>query len=137
MPSDPPPPPTPPARLPAYCSAMADDENAMDMEGSEKQIFSKDFIIEVLATFPLEYIALGLNLPQGKLVWFLMNRILRVGFLPTYFQELTRWLEDRGTLKNVGMHRTWKLFSAMAMAGHWCGCIFYLVSEREAVWGEK
>jgi len=113
-------------------SAMSEDDNAGADENDAKQIFSRGFVLEILATLPLEYVALGLNLPQGQLVWFMMNRILRVIYLPTYFQDLTRWMEDRGTLKNVGMHRTWKLFSAMAIAGHWCACMFFLISKREA-----
>mmetsp|Transcript_6892 Transcript_6892/g.13730 ORF Transcript_6892/g.13730 Transcript_6892/m.13730 type:complete len:1017 (-) Transcript_6892:11-3061(-) len=112
-------------------SALSEEEGGMDDEGMDKSVLSKGFVIELLATIPLEYLALGLNFSEGEVVWLLMNRILRVTYLFVYFQELTRWLEDRGTLKNVGMHRTWKLFSSMAFAGHWCACIFFLISKWE------
>ena len=51
--------------------------------------------------------------------------------------EITRWLEDRGTIKNVGLHRTWKLFTAMSVAGHWCACVFFYISKTEAQSGSR
>ncbi|GMH89258.1 hypothetical protein TrVE_jg3161 [Triparma verrucosa] len=113
---------------------LEEQEANNDFDEVDHKVFSIGFLIELLATLPLEYVAMTYISEDSseQLVWYLMNRILRISYLPTYFTEITRWLEDRGTMKNPGMHRTWKLFSTMAIAGHWCGCMFFFISKTEA-----
>ena len=121
--------------LASSASTLLEEQEANnDFDEVDHKVFSIGFLIELLATLPLEYVAMTYISEDSseQLVWYLMNRILRISYLPTYFTEITRWLEDRGTMKNPGMHRTWKLFSTMAIAGHWCGCMFFFISKTEA-----
>jgi hypothetical protein len=68
--------------------------------------------------------------------YFLLNRLMRMTYFPEYLGDISKWLEDRGTMKNVGMHRTWKLFATMSLAGHWCACAFFYIALGQAVKGE-
>jgi len=94
--------------------------------------------VSVIATVPLEYCAFSfITSKRNSLNWLLVNRLLRVFFIPVYAQEIAKVLEHRGLLKNLSLHRTWQLFFAMAMAGHWCACVFYFIAENEALEGNE
>ena len=116
-------------------SSFIHESAAVHLDGSgtaEKQVLSFSFLVELLATLPLEYLLLASPRLGRQAVWFMMNRVLRVVYLPIYTTELTRWFEDRRTLTNIGLQRTWKLFSLMAITGHWCACIFFFIAKRQA-----
>ena len=94
-----------------------------------------NIIIHLLATLPFEYASLFL--PDGR-EWpnYLMtNRLLRLIHLPRFLNELSALLARRGYVKNIGFRRTWLLFFTMALAGHLCGSVFYLIGRREAIDG--
>lgn len=93
------------------------------------------FIPSLAACFPLEYITLMNPDDTGGLSNYLMlNRILIIICLPRYIEDLADFLEVHG-LKNIGVQRAWKLFFAMAIAGHWCCCGFFLIAKIEAAKG--
>lgn len=96
--------------------------------------FSLHFLLSILITLPLEYITLMTENKNANM--FLLNRTLRLLYLPSYLSDIARILEVRHVVKNIGLQRTWKLFFTMALAGHWCGCIFFLVARFEAVEGD-
>lgn len=100
--------------------------------GTESQLL----LISIVASIPLEYIAVFL-VDDGTIStnYFLMNRCIRVLYLPAYINDIQKCLELKGVLKNVGLHRTWKLFFTMAIAGHWCGCGFFYIAKTEAAYG--
>ena len=91
---------------------------------------SSNVIASTLMTLPLEYISLILKIKNVNIL--LLNRAFRVLHLPWYLSDIAQFLEDKHIIKNIGLQRTWKLFFAMALAGHWCGCIFFLVARHEA-----
>lgn len=81
-------------------STIIDEQEAAnnDFDEVDHKVFSVGFLVELIATFPLEYVGMTFVAKNSseQLVWYLMNRILRISYLPTYFTEMTRWLEDRG-----------------------------------------
>jgi len=108
-------------------------ENAAPWWGTESQLL----LLSIVASVPLEYIVLFLvDSRTNSTNYFLMNRFIRVLYLPAYINDISKCLELKGVLKNVGLHRTWKLFFTMAIAGHWCGCGFFYIAKEEAMNGE-
>lgn len=94
-------------------------------------------IILFLSTLPLEYASLFL---VGGTEWpnnLMLNRLLYLIHLPRYLNGLSALLARRGYIKNIGFRRTWLLFFTMALAGHLCGSIFYLIGRRQAMHGVK
>lgn len=89
----------------------------------------------VLATLPFEYVALFI--PDVNVNYFMLNRMIVAFFLPGYAHDVSKILERRGLVKNISVHRAWKLFCAMALAGHWCGCVFFFVAKGEAHQGNE
>lgn len=90
-------------------------------------------IISILSSLPFEYVTLALSRKRTLANYFLMNRILRVFFLPNYVEDCSVLLENKGILRNIGMQRAWKLFFVMALAGHWCCCGFFIVAKMEMI----
>jgi hypothetical protein len=88
-----------------------------------------------VAIAPIEYVARAVNLRQHSM--FLVNRIGLLFFLPSCIMGIAKELEKRRILTNIGLQRTWQLFFLMALAGHWCGCIFFGVAKREALVGNE
>ena len=92
-----------------------------------------------VSTFPLEYLPLlfssGGDSSSATGTFFLMNRLLRGLSLPKYLRNLSTVLGRRGYLTNIGVQRTWLLFFTMALAGHLCGCGFFLVARHQALNG--
>lgn len=83
-----------------------------------------------ISTIPLEY--LSVFFLSG--VWtnyFLLNRLLRMLYLPKYLADLSTVLARKG-YTNIGVRRTWLLFFWMAFAGHLCGCGFYYIARYQA-----
>ncbi len=96
------------------------------------------FMISILAVLPLEYITPmldGQRQGMGLANFLLLNRFFIMCHLPKYIEDLAGVLESRGIVKNTGIQRAWKLFFAMAIAGHWCCCGFFLVAKVEAMSG--
>ena len=90
--------------------------------------------ISILSSIPFEYITLATD-SNISINYFLFNRMIRIVFLPSYANDISRYLEEYGLMKNLSLHRTWKLFCAMALAGHWCGCVFFYIAKNEALKG--
>ena len=101
-----------------------------------KAILSFDFLLEVCATLPIEWLAYFLNIRAGLGVYLMLNRALRMLYLRRYVNNVIFIFEERDMLKNFGVQRAILLFSGMALAGHWCGCIFYMISYYYARRGE-
>jgi len=95
--------------------------------------FSAGTTASIIMTLPFEYISLFTDTKYTN--FLLLNRALRVTFLPIYLSDIAGILEQKKFIRNIGLQRTWKLFLTMALAGHWCGCIFFLISKYEAMKG--
>jgi hypothetical protein len=95
------------------------------------------FVVRLLATLPLEYASLFLSEGQEWPNYLLTNRLLHLIYLPQYLNELSALLARRGYIKNIGFRRTWLLFSTMALAGHLCGSVFYLIGRKKAMDGDR
>ena len=105
-------------------------------EQSQKPNYSWwNITIHLLATLPLEYASLFLAQHDECPNYLMTNRILHLIYLPRHLNELSALLARRGFIKNIGFRRTWLLFFTMALAGHLCGSIFYLIGRREAMNG--
>ena len=82
----------------------------------------------IAANAPLELIAALCGAPRASVRLYLANRLLRAPQLPARLQALVELFEAAGVCRNIGLQRMWKLFFAMAMAGHWAGCGFYWIA---------
>ena len=113
-------------------------------KGSQRclSLLSAPFLFALLSAFPLEYVAMMFTSGGGggtstiPTNYLLLNRTLMLFDLPRHLSHISSLLEQAGILKNIGVHRAWKLFFAMALAGHWCGCGFFLVAKSQAVRGD-
>ena len=83
-----------------------------------------------ISTIPLEYLPVFF-LSGDWTNYFLLNRLLRMFYLPKYLADLSTVLARKG-YTNIGVRRTWLLFFWMAFAGHLCGCGFYYVAKYQA-----
>ncbi|KAL9190988.1 hypothetical protein ACHAXT_000694 [Thalassiosira profunda] len=111
-------------------SVQSHDESADDVRPPRTIWACWRVFFHFASTLPLEYLSFFLSgLPANYL---LLNRLLRIFFLPKYLQNLLAALARKGRLRNVGLQRTWVLFFAMALAGHLCGCGFFLVARIQA-----
>ena len=124
-------------------SSSSSNENQEKFHFDDSELYEQfqtnpswwNIMIHLLATLPFEYASLFL--PEGR-EWpnYLMtNRLLHLLHLPRYLNELSALLARRGYVKNIGFRRTWLLFFTMALAGHLCGSVFYLIGRREAING--
>ena len=103
-----------------------------------RSLMSTPFLFAFLSAFPLEYVTLIFASSSTSTIptnYLLLNRTLMLFDLPRHLSSISSLLEEAGILKNIGVHRAWKLFFAMALAGHWCGCGFYLVAKSQAIQG--
>ena len=82
----------------------------------------------IAANAPLELVAALCGAPRASVRLYLANRLLRAPQLPARLQALVELFEAAGVCRNIGLQRMWKLFFAMAMAGHWAGCGFYWIA---------
>lgn len=97
-----------------------------------------NILIHFVSTLPLEYISgFGLLATDEWPNYLMTNRMLRLFYLPRYIHDLSTVLARRGYVKSIGFRRTWLLFFAMALAGHLCGSVFYLIGRREALSGAQ
>ena len=69
----------------------------------------------------------------GITIFLMLNRCFIIFKLSLYIEDFADFLDDRGFIKNIGMQRSWKLFFAMAIAGLWCCCGFFMVGKIEAM----
>lgn len=90
-----------------------------------------DILVSFLATVPLEYVTIFTTAKRAN--FYMLNRAFRILFLPSYLTDISSILEEQNIITNIGIQRTWKFFFAMALAGHWCGCIFFLVAKGQAL----
>ncbi len=92
-----------------------------------------NLLTSIIAILPLEYLTLleQHNGFDGLTNYLMLNRIIIILRLPKYIDDLADFFESHG-LKSIGVQRAWKLFFAMALAGHWCCCGFFLVGKVEA-----
>lgn len=90
--------------------------------------------LSMVACLPLEYASLVMDFEAGVVNYLMLNRVLIVMRLPSYIEDLADYFEARG-LQNIGIQRAWKLFFAMAIAGHWCCCVFFVIGKSEAMTG--
>ena len=67
--------------------------------------------------------------------YLMINRLLRMFYLPKYLNDLSTVLGRKGYLNNIGIRRTWMLFFTMSHAGHLAMCGFYFVARQEALSG--
>jgi len=107
--------------------------NASMIGGGQRRPKWWDFSLSLLATVPFEYATIIWE--HDKTNYFLMNRALRMFYLPSYLSDISRILEEKDLLRNICVDRAWKLFFAMAIAGHWCGCGFFFVARDQALKG--
>eukprot|EP00956_Cyclotella_meneghiniana_P022301 scaffold41972_cov65-Cyclotella_meneghiniana.AAC.1 len=114
-----------------------DDLDDFEMyEQSQQSNYSWwNITVHLLATLPLEYASLFFAENDEWPNYLMTNRILHLIYLPRHLNELSALLARRGFIKNIGFRRTWLLFFTMALAGHLCGSIFYLIGRREAMNG--
>ena len=94
-------------------------------------------IISILLCLPLEYTTLtpiGDNIAANYLI---MNRFIRIFYIPSYIEDFSFMLEYKGIVKSSGIQRAWKLFFIMALAGHLCCCGFFFVAKVEAAYGRE
>lgn len=92
-------------------------------------------LLSMFACLPLEYASLVMEFKAGIINYLMLNRVIIVMRLPSYIEDLADYFEARG-LQNIGIQRAWKLFFAMAIAGHWCCCVFFAVGKMEAMSGD-
>ena len=103
-----------------------------------RPLMSAPFLFAFLSAFPLEYVALIFTSSVASTIptnYLLLNRTLMLFDLPRHLSNISSLLGQAGILKNIGAHRAWKLFFAMALPGHWCGCGFFLVAKSQAIQG--
>lgn len=97
-----------------------------------------NILVHFVSAFPFEYALIFIWAAGNEWPNYLMtNRMLRLIYLPRYLNELSALLARRGYVKNIGVRRTWLLFFTMALAGHLCGSVFYLIGRREAMNGVR
>jgi hypothetical protein len=105
-------------------------------EQLEPSLSWSNILIHLVSTLPFEYISgFGLLAMDEWPNYLMTNRMLRLIYLPRYLNDLSTVLARRGYVKSIGVRRTWLLFFAMALAGHLCGSVFYLIGRREALSG--
>lgn len=105
-------------------------------EQFEPSLSWSNILIRLVSTLPFEFISgCGFLAAEEWPNYLMTNRMLRLIYLPRYLNELSSALARRGFIKNIGVRRTWLLFFTMALAGHLCGCVFYLIGRKEAVSG--
>ena len=87
-----------------------------------------------VATLPLEYLSF-IFVDENVANYLMINRLLRMFYLPKYLNDLSTVLGRKGYLNNIGIRRTWLLFFTMSLAGHLAACGFYFVARQEALDG--
>jgi hypothetical protein len=129
--------------LPETVDLVKGHRNEIDLDDSEMyEDFKADdswwkFAILLLSAFPFEYASLFLAKDQEWPNYLMTNRLLQLLHLPRHLNELSAFLARRGYIKNIGFRRTWLLFFTMALAGHLCGSLFYMIGRRHAMNGVK
>ena len=94
-------------------------------------------IASIFSCIPLEYVTL---MPIGDdmvVNYLIINRVIRIFYIPSYIEDFSFMLEYKGITKSSGIQRAWKLFFIMALAGHLCCCGFFFVAKVEAAYGTE
>lgn len=89
----------------------------------------------LVSALPLDYAFLMFGYSSNTIKYILLMRVFLLMTLPSRVNDIAEYLESCG-LKNIGIQRAWKLFFAMAIAGHWCCCVFYIVARAGAFNGQ-
>ena len=116
--------------------ALAVSEDERNFPNGDVRVRMIFLTYSIMATLPLEYLA-TIFLPSNEVVFFLLNRLLRIVCLPAYLRDLSTRLARKGHLTTPGVQRTLLLFFTMALAGHLCGCGFFLVAKTLARGGAR
>ena len=112
-------------------SLRSHDESVDEEMPSQRTISSYwRVLFYIISTIPLEY--LSIIIFEGWTNYLMLNRLLRLFYLPKYLSDLSTVLARKGHLNNIGVRRTWLLFFTMALAGHLCACGFYFVAWYQA-----
>ena len=111
-------------------SLRSHDESVDEEVTPQRSLSYWRVIFYVFSTVPLEY--LSIIFLDGWTNYLLLNRLLRLFYLPKYLRDLSTVLVRKGHLNNIGVRRTWLLFFTMALAGHLCACGFYFVAWHQA-----
>jgi hypothetical protein len=94
------------------------------------------FLVSAVSVVPFEYATLFRSSWSVHANYLLLNKCVRLILLPVYIRDVSMFLEARESINYIGAHRAWKLFFAMALAGHFCSCGFFWVAKKEALEGE-
>lgn len=92
--------------------------------------------LSLVSALPLDYVFLMLGYSSNTIKYILLIRVFLLMTLPSRVNDIAEYLESCG-LKNIGIQRAWKLFFAMAIVGHWCCCVFYIVARVGAFNGQE
>ena len=98
--------------------------------------FRWKFLVSFASVVPFEYVAIFRYAWSVHVNYLLLNKCIRLILLPVYIKDVSMFLEARDSINYIGAQRAWKLFFAMALAGHLCSCGFFWVAKREALEGE-
>ncbi len=93
-------------------------------------------IVGIVSSLPLEYMTFLISTGTNSTIYFTINKIIVVSYLPGHIEDLSILIELNGIIRSIGLQRAWKLFFVMALAGHWCCCGFYFVAKVEAMFGD-
>jgi hypothetical protein len=84
------------------------------------------FLIDFVSMIPLELIGLALS---GQHVWLLRsNRLLRLLRFSHLWRVVNKYWWEHHYYGSIHQRRMWALFFTMAVASHFAGLFFYLVS---------
>ena len=115
-------------------STHFDIEDEIKESNDRKYIFLAR-VISFVSVIPIEYIYIFIEVENIN--YLMLNRLLRIALLPGYLSDISLLLERKGLVINIGIQRTWQLFVAMALSGHWCACLFFVVAKIEALKGNS
>ena len=104
-------------------------------ESNERKHNFSSLAFSVVSVLPIECVSTFIKVNNINLL--ILNRLLRIALLPGYLSDVSLLLEKNGLVINIRIQRTWQLFVAMALSGHWCACIFFGVAKLEALKGNS
>lgn len=112
-----------------------DITSSFQVDENRSTVTRFQLFLSVLAAFPFEYLSIPFKSIESLPSVLLMNRLFIVIHMPKYFEQLSNHLEEANIVRNIGVQRALKLFFAMALAGHWCSCGFFIVSKLQMTRG--
>ena len=110
-----------------FRTARINDKDELDFDPARiarNYVSGKWFYIDVVSTIPWELFFASLNTPQTKTVFKLLSCIKMVRLLR--LSKFFRWL-NKVLGKYANGVRIFQLFFIFVLAGHWVGCLMYLI----------